>query len=72
MEKIIEQIKTIEDKKELNRLYRHYDNLLYETEVEEIKKDIGWIKLNIQSKLFEIRERTKNKVYNLLWNYDKK
>ena len=56
MEKIIDQIKTIEDKQELTRLYRDYDDLLYSTESEEAKKDITWIKLNIQSRIFAITQ----------------
>ena len=56
MEKIIEQIKTIEDKQELTRLYRDYDDLLYSTESEEAKKDITRIKLNIQSRIFAITQ----------------
>ena len=56
MEKIIEQIKQIEDKSELTSIYNDYDNLFYAEEQEEARKDITRIKLHIQSRIFELTQ----------------
>jgi hypothetical protein len=55
MEMIIEDINKQTEIEELRRRYRRYDNIVYEERIAEyIKHDIKFLKLHVQSRIFEL------------------